>query len=281
VYFKKNLFGLCLCFALISASFNFCEASNHHQQKYSSLVVNIRTGKVLHQEFAGYLRNPASLVKMMTLYMTFACIENHKLSMNQVLTVSKKAASQPRLNLDLKKGNKITVKEAILGLIVHSANDAAVVLAEAIAGSEEKFSEIMTEEAKALGMKNTTFKNASGLPHSSQKSTAYDLAKLAIALKRDFPQYFNLFSSTSFKYAGRVINTHNRVVKNYAWSDGLKTGYTRASGFNIVTSAKRGENHLVGIVLGGETAVARDTKVVSLLNKYFKKLEENDTTTSG
>lgn len=278
--FKNIFLSLPLLMVMMFYSV-FSEAKTHAPQKYSSLVVNLRTGKILHEEFASYLRNPASLVKMMTLYMTFACVESGRLSMDQVLTVSKHAASQPRTNVDLKYGNKITVKEAVLALIVHSANDAAVVLAEAIAGSESKFANIMTSQARALGMKKSTFKNASGLPDPSQKSTAYDLARLAIALKRDFPSYYKLFSITSFRYAGKLYTTHNRVVKNYEYSDGLKTGYTRASGFNIVTSAKKGENHLVGIVLGGETAKERDLKVVSLLNKYFKKIEENVKTTQG
>ena len=247
-------------------------AKQTKQDNYASLVVNLKTGKVLHQEYAGYLRKPASLVKMMTLYITFSMLESGKLKLDQPLYVSKHAASQPRLNIELKKGNKITVKEAIIAIIVHSANDASVVLAEAIAGSEENFAKLMNKQAASIDMKNSTFANASGLPDAKQKSTAYDLARLAIALKRDFPQYYDLFSTKSFQYSGRIYKTHNRVMRDYKYSDGLKTGYTRASGFNIVTSAKKGGEYLVGIVLGGDTAKQRDLRVVSLLNKYFNKI---------
>lgn len=251
---------------------SYSEAAN----KSASLIVNYKNGRIIHQDNAGALRNPASLVKMMTLYMAFTQLERGKLSLKQKLRVSKRAAAAPRTNLNLKAGQKISVYNAILGLIIHSANDAAIVLAEKISGSETKFAKHMTIKARRLGMKNTTFKNASGLHADGQKTTAYDLAKLAIALKRDFPQYFHLFTRSKFSYNGVVYRSHNRVTKNQQWSDGLKTGYTRASGFNLATTGRKGNVKLVGIVLGGKTAVARDNKMISLMNKCFDLVKKND-----
>lgn len=239
--------------------------------KKASLVVDLNSGKILHAENAKEYRYPASLVKMMTLYVTFKELDKGKLSLKQKLTVSKKAASMPRLNLSLKPGSKITVQEAILGIIIHSANDASVVLAEAIAGNEANFSKLMNLQAKKLGMHHTNFMNASGLPNAKQKTTAIDLAKLAIALKKDFPQYFSWFSLNSFTVNGNRFNSHNRVVQNYQWANGLKTGYTCASGFNLATTASKDGKHLVGIVLGGETASNRDKKMVALLDQCFHK----------
>jgi D-alanyl-D-alanine carboxypeptidase len=175
----------------------------------------------------------------------------------------------PKTNLGLVAGDTITLKDAIMGVVIHSANDAAVVIAEAIGGNEDKFANLMTKRARALGMKNTTFKNASGLPHNEQKSTAYDLARLAIALRRDHPRHYPLFSETSFNYNGVTHESHNRVMRNYEHADGLKTGYIRASGFNLVTSAKKDDKKLVGVVLGGSTAAQRDRKMISLLDQYI------------
>jgi len=239
--------------------------------KKASLVVDLDNGKILHANNAHELRYPASLVKMMTLYMTFKEITAGNLSLERKLVVSKKAASMPRTNMSLKAGTYVSVRKAILGLIVHSSNDAAVVLAEAIGGSETNFAHMMNVQAKKLGMSRTTFRNASGLPHKEQKSTAHDLAILAKALKRDFPSFFPWFTVTSFAYNGKTYKSHNRVVQNYEWATGLKTGFTNASGFNIATTAKKDGRHLVGIVLGENTAKERDKLVVSLLNQSFDK----------
>jgi D-alanyl-D-alanine carboxypeptidase len=247
----------------------FVNAGSLDKNKHATLVVDLNTGRVLHEENADDYRNPASLVKMMTLYITFAALESKNIKMNSVLTTSANAAKMPRTNLNLKVGDKIKVKEAILALIVHSANDVAVVLAEAIAGTEKKFVQFMNMQAKALGMYNTIFQNPTGLTSALQKTTAYDLARLAIALKKDFPQYYHLFSTTKFYYKNQFYNSHNKVIKNYKGSDGIKTGYTKASGFNIVTSARNGNKNLLAIVLGGKTAQQRDARTVSLLNKYF------------
>ena len=242
----------------------------------ASLVVDLNNGKILHSENPHALRYPASLVKMMTLYITFKKLKNGELSLNQKLKVSAKAASMPRLNIPLKAGSYITVRKAILGVIVHSANDAAVVLAESIGGSEEKFAVMMNAQAKQLKMTNTTFRNASGMPHKQQKSTAYDLVKLSIALKRDFPLYFPWFSVTSVAIDGKTFKSHNRVLLNYEWATGLKTGFTNASGFNLTTTANKNGKNLVGVVLGEDTIKSRDSYMIHLLNSCFKKTDKNN-----
>lgn len=239
---------------------------------HASLIIDQDTGTIYHQENAWEKRHPASLVKMMTLYMTFESLRNNKLSMNQFLTVSRHAASMQRTNINLKAGQRISVKTAILALVVHSANDAAVVLGEAIGGTEQRFAQMMTKRAASLGMNSTVFANATGLHHVSQVSTAADMAKLALALKRHYPEYYKLFRAVQFNYNGTTYRSHNRVVLNNSWVDGLKTGFINKSGFNIVTSGEKHGKRLVGVVFGGHSAKARDTRVVSLLNSCFNKI---------
>lgn len=239
--------------------------------RYATLVVDANTGTVLHQENADKYRYPASLTKMMTLYLAFEAVKEGKLQMEQPLRVSAFAASRPKMNMGLRPGQKMTVEEAILSLIVRSANDSAVVLAEAISGSEPKFATKMTERARDLGMMHTAYRNASGLPDAAQKTTAYDLARLAIALRRDFPEYYPLFSRTNFTYNGTVYPGHNRITSNYPGCDGLKTGFVNASGFNLVSSAKRGETKVVAVVMGGQTARSRDQQMITLLDRFLGK----------
>jgi D-alanyl-D-alanine carboxypeptidase len=241
--------------------------------KYAALIINPATGQILHQENADKLRHPASLTKMMTIYLTFEAIAQRKLNMNKLLTVSSKASQMPRSHLALKPGELISVKNALLGLIVKSANDSAVVLAEAIAGSEQKFAKVMNERAAQLGMTSTNFRNASGWHDKDQKTTAIDMAKLVVALKRDFPRNYSLLASTCFTFKGKIIHGHDRVKQHYAGTEGGKTGFVNASGFNIVTSVKRGKNCLVGVVLGGPSAKARDHRIMSLFDLYFSKLK--------
>ena len=239
--------------------------------KKSSLVIDLHDGKILHAENAHSIRYPASLVKMMTLYLTFKKLNQGELSLDQKLLVSKKAAAMPRLNLALKAGSYLSVRKAILGLIIHSANDASVVLAEAIGGSEEKFAVLMNNQAKKLGMNNTSYRNASGWHNKEQISTAHDLAKLSIALKKDFPQFFPWFSVSSFAVNGITYKSHNRVVLNYEWANGLKTGFTNPSGFNLATTATKDGKHLVGVVMGEPSASSRDKYMVKLLDNCFHK----------
>lgn len=246
-------------------------SKNSKNSKKASIVADMQDGKILHSSNSKEIRYPASLVKMMTLYLVFKEISEGRLSLDKKLRVSKKAAAMPRTNLDLKPGGYISVRKAILGLIVHSSNDTAVVLAEAIAGTEPKFVDMMNKQAKKLKMKNTTYRNASGWPNKAQKSTAHDLAKLAIALKKDFPQFFPWFSVTSFTFNGKTYRSHNNVLKNYKGATGLKTGFINASGFNIATTAQKDGKHLVGIVMGGNTAKERDKLMTSLLDDGFTK----------
>ena len=209
---------------------------------------------------------------MMTLYLAFQKLNNGELTLDQKLPVSKKAASMPRLNLALKAGSTISVRKAILGIIVHSANDTSVVLAEGISGSEENFAKLMNIQARKLGMNKTTFYNASGWHNKKQKSTAYDLAKLTIALKNDFPQYFPWFAIDSFAFNGKTYKSHNRVVQQYEWATGMKTGFTNPSGFNLATTADKNGKQLIGIVLGENTARARDKYMINLLDQGFHKV---------
>ncbi len=240
--------------------------------KYASLVIDAETGVVLHQENAGKYRHPASLVKMMTLYLTFQAIDKGKLKMHQKVKVSSRAASQSPSKLGLRRGQRIKIQDAILAVVVKSANDAAVVLAEAVAGSEWQFAIMMNRMAKRLGMNHSNFRNASGLHDRRQKTTAYDMARLAVALRRDHRKFYHLFDRTKFYYRGRVYRSHNRVAKTYRGADGLKTGYIRAAGFNLVTSARRGGRSIVGVVMGGKTSKRRDRHMVKLLDRAFYKI---------
>jgi D-alanyl-D-alanine carboxypeptidase len=242
--------------------------------RHAALVMDYSSGNILFQEHANKPRYPASLTKMMTLYLTFDAIKKGLINQNDSIKVSTHAASRPKMNLGLIAGQKISLHDAVMATIVKSANDAAVVLAEAVAGSEENFARKMTEIAHKLGMHHSYFKNSSGLHHAEQRTTAHDMAKLAIALKRDFPEYYHLFSKTSFIYKGETHYGHNRVLKTFPGATGLKTGFINASGFNLVTSAARGNTKLIGVVMGGDTAKARDSKMTSLLNKYFATTEE-------
>lgn len=254
------------------------KTSPANNPRYASLVVDADTGTVLHEENADKYRYPASLTKMMTLYLTFEALHQGTLQMDQMLPVSAFAASRPRMNMALRAGQKISVRDAVLSVIVRSANDSAVVLAEKIGGSESAFADIMTERAKTLGMMHTAYRNASGLPNPEQKTTAYDLARLAIALRRDFPEYYSLFSRTSFTYNNRVYQGHNRITSNYPGCDGLKTGFVNASGFNLVSSAKRGDTKVVAVVMGGQTAQSRDRQMVALLDKFLGRTSSSEGT---
>lgn len=239
--------------------------------KYASLVVDQNTGKILHEENADKIRHPASITKVMTLYLAFEALSRKQIRMQDKVRVSKYAASMPRTNLDLKEGDKISIREAINAAALKSANDAAVILAEAISGSEKKFVALMNKRAKMLGMDHTNYTNSSGLPDPKNQTTAYDIAKLAIAIQRDYPQYYNIFSRQEFSFNGSTIKTTNNLLTKYKYQGvtGLKTGYTSMSGFNLVTSVKRNGKKIVAVVLGGETSQKRDEKMIALLDKYF------------
>jgi D-alanyl-D-alanine carboxypeptidase len=246
------------------------------EAKFSALVVDAETGKVLYEKNAGNTRYPASLTKMMTLYLTFEALKNGKINMDDTVNVSDKAASQPQTNISLNAGEKLPVRTAIESLVVRSANDSAMVLAEALGGTEWNFALMMTQKAHELGMKDTVFRNPNGLPDSMQRTTAFDMARLGIALRRDFPEYYPYFSRTSFTYNGIEYPGHNHVMERYSGADGIKTGYTRASGFNLVTSVKRDGYNIVGVIMGGRSANARDNQMIAMLNQTFAQLENHN-----
>ncbi len=247
-------------------------AAGNAQARYASIVIDYDTGRVLHETNADTRNYPASLAKMMTLYLAFEALERGDLKLDQKLKASRRAAGMPASKLGLKRGERITVKNAILSLVTKSANDVAVVLAEAMGGKETKFAIIMTKKARELGMKRTTFRNASGLPNRRQMSTARDMAILARALIRDFPKEYRYFSTKQFVYKGRKYRNHNRLLKSYSGTDGIKTGYIRASGFNLAASVKRNGRRLIAVVFGGKTPRSRDRHIAKLLDRGFAKL---------
>ena len=249
------------------------------EAKYASIVVNENSGKVMYSRNADKQLYPASLTKIMTLYMLFEALDNGKVHMGTKIKISKLAAGRSPSKLGLRPGSSITAKNAIMALITKSANDIATAISEHLAPSEREFAKKMTRKARALGMKRTTFRNASGLPHSKQKSTARDMAKLAIAIRRDFPHYFHLFKTKSFEYNGRKFRNHNKLLSSYKGTDGIKTGYIRASGFNLVATVERRGIRLVGVVFGGRTGASRNKHMIHLLNKQFDRVPQYAETT--
>ncbi len=237
--------------------------------RYAAIIIDDSTGRVLHQVNADDKRYPASLTKMMTIYMAFEAIEKKRLSFDSPLKFSMHAVNQAPSRIGLQMGDSITVRQAILALVTKSANDAATALGETIGGTEQNFAVMMTKRAQALGMGNTVFRNANGLPDPQQYTTARDLATLARALRRDFPQHYHYFATPDFSYKGVTIANHNRVLNQLDGADGLKTGYIRASGFNLATSATRGNRRIVGVVLGGESGSWRDARMVQLMEQAF------------
>ncbi len=238
----------------------------------ASIVIDSKTGEVLEESNADALTYPASLTKMMTLYLTFKALNSGRLRLDQRLPVSAYAASRPPTKLGLRAGDTVRVKSLILGIVTRSANDAAVVLAEGIAGSDKAFARMMNNEARQLGMTRTHYGNASGLPDPSQMTTARDAAQLALALYHDFPREYHYFSTQKFVFRGQTIYSDDALLRDYPGADGVKTGYIHASGFNLVTSAVRAGHRLIGVVLGGRTAVARNIKMERLLDASFAEL---------
>ncbi|MFC4415643.1 D-alanyl-D-alanine carboxypeptidase [Chromohalobacter beijerinckii] len=241
--------------------------------RYASIVIDTQSGAVLHAANADARRYPASLTKMMTLYLLFEALEDDTLSMDSRLPVSQHAAAKPPSKMGVRPGETVKVEDAINILVVKSANDVAAVVAEGLAGSESTFAGQMTDKARALGMMHTTFRNASGLPDDRQVTTARDMAILALRLMQDFPSYYPVFAKTEFTWQGRRYKGHNRLLDNYAGTDGLKTGYIRASGFNVATSAVHDGRRLLSVVMGGFTAQSRDAHMSELLDRGFARAE--------
>ena len=253
---------------------------DNYSPPYSAIVVDANSGKTLHEAGADGLRHPASLTKIMTLYLLFERLESGKMKLNSSMPVSERASVQAPTKLGLRPGQNLEVEDAIRGLVTKSANDAAVVVAEAIAGTEDDFAALMTSKARALGMNRTTYRNASGLPNDEQITTARDQALLGRAIQERFPRYYRYFSTPSFTYRGEAMRNHNRLLGRVEGVDGIKTGYTRASGFNLVTSVKRDNRHIVAVVLGGSSASSRDARMRDLIASYVADASNRRTTTT-
>ena len=268
---------ICVCCAIAVFQAGGAAAASRH----ATMAIDANTGETLHAESGDELRHPASLTKMMTIYMVFEQLEAGRLTPSTKLKVSQEAASAAPTKLDLEPGEQISVIDAVKALITKSANDMAIVLAEAIAGTEIKFAELMTQKARNLGMRNTTFKNASGLPDGAQVTTARDMLTLALRLQDDFPKLYPLFATRTFSYNGATHKNHNTLLGTFEGIDGIKTGYTRMSGFNVVTSLKRGEKHIVAAVFGGATAGTRNATMRLVLTRALLKASTKKTRKLG
>lgn len=245
--------------------------------KHAAMVMDANTGKILHSRHGDAPRYPASLTKMMTLYMAFDLIEKGRMSYNSRIRISPNAASRPPSKLGLKAGTSIRAIDAIKALVTKSANDVATALAEHIGGSEANFARLMTQKARALGMTATVFKNASGLPDAQQKSTARDMLTLALALQDNHPKHYRLFKTRTFRYRGKTYRNHNTLLGSVQGVDGIKTGYIRAAGFNLVSSVRTDGKHVVAAVFGGKTARARNKTMRSLLSNGLKRASRRKT----
>jgi D-alanyl-D-alanine carboxypeptidase len=239
--------------------------------RYAGIVVDAKTGKVIYSSDPDGLRYPASLTKMMTLYLVFEALERGKISKNTIVTMSRYAASQSPSKLGVKAGGSFTVEQGILALVTRSANDCSVAFGELLGGSEARFARMMTAKAHALGMSRTVYRNANGLPNDGQVTTARDQARLGLALRQHFPQYYDYFSTRSFRFGKQVIGNHNKLLGRVRGVDGIKTGYIRKSGFNLVTSAQLDGKSIVGVVMGFPSGSSRDAHMASLVKKYLPK----------
>jgi D-alanyl-D-alanine carboxypeptidase len=275
---RLTIFGLVAGLAVLAVATDPADArarrrsankGGGYNPPYAAIVVDANSGAVLHASEADSLRHPASLTKIMTLYLLFERLEAGKIKLDTQMRVSAHAAAQDPTKLGLKPGQTLAVEDAIRGLVTKSANDAAVVIAEALAGDEEEFAKLMTRKARSLGMARTTYMNASGLPDRDQVTTARDQATLGRAIQERFPRHYKYFSTASFTYRGEAMRNHNHLLGRVEGVDGIKTGYTRASGFNLVTSVHRNNRHIVAVVLGGSSAGARDARMRSLIDKYI------------
>lgn len=261
----KSILAAALAVTVLAA------APVHANEKYAAIVVDATTGKTLFESSANEARFPASLTKMMTLYLTFEALEAGRLKTSTRLTFSKNAAAEPPTKLGVKAGGSVTIETAILSLVTKSANDSSTALGELLGGSEAGFARQMTQKARELGMRNTTFRNAHGLPNPQQRTTARDMATLGIALREHFPQYYSYFSTRSFQYGKQRLPNHNRLLGRVKGVDGIKTGYTRASGFNLVSSVQDGNRSIVAVVMGGQSGKSRDDHMAQLIKTWLPK----------
>ena len=255
--------ALLLCLGLGPAKAEIGKPGHAH------ILVDAGTGAILEAENADQVLYPASLTKMMTLYLTFEALHSGRFAWDERLVISQNANDKEPYKFAIGAGNTISVREAVMGMVVLSTNDAATAVAETLAGSEEAFGQMMTSKARALGMTNTVFTNPSGLPDPRQVSTATDMARLGLALIRDFPEEYKLFASRGMQFRSMKFRGHNAFLAQYPGADGIKTGYTKASGYNIVTSASNGNRRLVGVVLGADSANARTQQMITLFDRYL------------
>ncbi len=266
--------AMAICLLLVACAMS--PGAHAANNKYAAMVVEASTGQVLFARHATKARYPASMTKMMTAYMVFEALDDGRLDWNGRVKVSRQAANMPPTKLGLRAGSRVKVGDLVGAMVTKSSNDAAVVLAEALGGTEENFARMMTARARSLGMVSTTFKNASGLPDPMQVSTARDMVTLSRALIYDFPDYYTLFSARHFAYGNRVLRNTNRLMTQYDGMDGIKTGYIRASGFNLAASAERDGVRLIAIVFGGRTTHTRDAHIAELLDEGFARVRQLD-----
>ncbi len=261
---KMMILALAITFVVASGASSWAA-------RQSAIVVDAKTGKVLYSSEADGRRYPASLTKMMTLYLTFEALAKGKISKNSQVPFSARASAEPPTKLGVRPGGSVTVETAILSMVTKSANDSATALGEFIGGNETNFARMMTAKARQLGMNGTVFRNANGLPDTGQFTTARDMATLGIALREHFPQYYGYFSQRSFLYGRQRINGHNRLLGRIKGVDGIKTGYTRLSGFNLVSSVADGDRRIVAVVMGGTSGGSRDNQMAHLITTYMPK----------
>lgn len=275
--FRRIWTAVCIAVAIFALpAVASAQANINSESKYSSIVVDANSGEVLYAKRADSARYPASITKVMTLYLAFEALSQGKLQLDEQLPVSKHAASQQPTKLGLAAGRTISVSDAIQAISVQSANDMAVVMAERLGGTESRFGALMTMRAAELGMTQSHFVNASGLPDSRQLSSARDIAILSRSIMRDFPQYYAYFSQQQFAYEGKVMTNHNKLLMQMQGVDGLKTGFTSASGYNLAASAVRDGRRLIAVVLGGTSNASRDGQVKSLLDIGFEVVRRRD-----
>lgn len=273
-YLLKRVFFVILMNALVFTPYQNLAfaASKKNKPLYAAFVMDADTGLILHQENAGKKTHPASLTKMMTLLMVFDALDQKKIKLSDPVVFSSHSASMPPSKLGIKPGKSITVEDAVYALVTKSANDVAAAVGEKLGGSEARFAALMTKKARALGMSNTTFKNASGLHHADQITTARDFARLSLVLIRNYPKYYRYFSTKNFLFKGASYHNHNRLMNTYDGMDGIKTGFINQSGFNLAASAKRDGHRLIAVVLGGSSAKARNDRMARLLDDGFEKI---------
>ena len=275
---RKLIVRVLLCLTIVglvfvpTLSYAKRTESNVFQDRYAAYVMDADSGRILYRENENKVLHPASLTKLMTLLMVFDALEHGNLKLYNRVYISQHAASMSPSKLNLPAGSTIKVKDAILALVTKSANDIAVALAEKLGGTEDKFARMMTRKARSLGMKKTRFKNASGLHHPKQVSTAKDMSLLAHAMITDYKDYYHYFSTKSFTYDGTTYRNHNKLMKSYKGMDGMKTGYIKASGFNLIASVVRDDHRLIGVVFGGRTGRSRNAHMKRLLDDSFRKI---------